>query len=195
MTALAFVGVSNGRTRRTIVAHPLDDIAVFDTEGETVRLGSLWADRPAVLVFVRHFGCLFCRQQVNDFLPYLAGFDAARAALVIVGNGTVAQARAFRDHQRLPVPLYTDPSGISYCAVGMRSGIGTVMRPAVIVRSLVAMARGFRQTRVAGNPLQQGGVVMVRPGGVEHYRYISRSAGDHPSPADVLRAAAGLHRT
>jgi hypothetical protein len=36
-----------------------DDLAaltVLDMEGRPVPLGSLWADRPAVLVFLRHFG-------------------------------------------------------------------------------------------------------------------------------------------
>lgn len=36
-----------------------DDLAaltVLDMEGKTVPLGALWADRPAVLVFLRHFG-------------------------------------------------------------------------------------------------------------------------------------------
>jgi hypothetical protein len=36
-----------------------DDLAkmtVLDAEGNTVVLGTLWRDQPAVLVFVRHFG-------------------------------------------------------------------------------------------------------------------------------------------
>ncbi|CAN5710196.1 hypothetical protein BH11MYX3_BH11MYX3_20130 [soil metagenome] len=36
-----------------------DDLAkmtVLDAAGESVVLGTLWRDRPAVLVFVRHFG-------------------------------------------------------------------------------------------------------------------------------------------
>jgi len=32
------------------------DVQVQDVEGQPVRLGSLWEKRPAVLVFVRHFG-------------------------------------------------------------------------------------------------------------------------------------------
>ena len=31
-------------------------LTVLDMEGKAVLLGSLWADRPAVLVFLRHFG-------------------------------------------------------------------------------------------------------------------------------------------
>lgn len=34
----------------------LADATVLDLEGRSVRLGSLWRGRPAILVFVRHFG-------------------------------------------------------------------------------------------------------------------------------------------
>jgi hypothetical protein len=34
----------------------LDDVSVQDVNGQPVRLGDLWKDRPAVLVFLRHFG-------------------------------------------------------------------------------------------------------------------------------------------
>ena len=54
-----------GLLRIDIVCPPLsmpnraDDLArlpVLDAEGRSVELGSLWRDRPAVLVFIRHFG-------------------------------------------------------------------------------------------------------------------------------------------
>lgn len=34
----------------------LAEVEVRDTEGERVRLGDFWRDRPVVLAFVRHFG-------------------------------------------------------------------------------------------------------------------------------------------
>ena len=34
----------------------LADVTLKDREERPVRLGSLWQDRPAALVFVRHFG-------------------------------------------------------------------------------------------------------------------------------------------
>ena len=39
--------------------HRADNLAkltVLDEHGGTIELGSLWRDRTAVLVFVRHFG-------------------------------------------------------------------------------------------------------------------------------------------
>ncbi len=34
----------------------LSGIALPDTEGREIRLGSLWREGPAVLVFLRHYG-------------------------------------------------------------------------------------------------------------------------------------------
>lgn len=37
-------------------AHDLAAMTVLDENKNTVEVGSLWRDKPAVLVFVRHFG-------------------------------------------------------------------------------------------------------------------------------------------
>lgn len=34
----------------------LADVEVHDRNGDPCRLGDLWSERPAVLVFLRHFG-------------------------------------------------------------------------------------------------------------------------------------------
>jgi hypothetical protein len=34
----------------------LGEVVMQDADGRSVRLGSLWTERPAALVFVRHFG-------------------------------------------------------------------------------------------------------------------------------------------
>ena len=37
-------------------AADLRDVTVLDPEGESYRLGDAWAEQPAILVFVRHYG-------------------------------------------------------------------------------------------------------------------------------------------
>jgi hypothetical protein len=37
-------------------AAAIEDIRLLDVEGKPVRLGSLWEDGPAVLVWLRHYG-------------------------------------------------------------------------------------------------------------------------------------------
>lgn len=34
----------------------LAGVVLPDSEGHEIQLGSLWADRPVVLVFLRHYG-------------------------------------------------------------------------------------------------------------------------------------------
>jgi hypothetical protein len=51
-----------GAARERQETHPpadateLGEVAVRDLEGREVRLGELWEDVPAVLVFLRHYG-------------------------------------------------------------------------------------------------------------------------------------------
>lgn len=37
-------------------AKELEGLVLSDADGAPVRLGSLWQERPVVLVFIRHFG-------------------------------------------------------------------------------------------------------------------------------------------
>lgn len=38
------------------IVDALRDLHVLDLDGEPVQIGSLWAEKPLVLVYVRHFG-------------------------------------------------------------------------------------------------------------------------------------------
>jgi hypothetical protein len=40
----------------TTLSAALAGITLPDTEGRDVLLGSLWSDRPAIVVFLRHYG-------------------------------------------------------------------------------------------------------------------------------------------
>jgi hypothetical protein len=44
------------QTRPPEHAGELEDIVLKDQSGDDVRLGDTWRDRPAVLVFLRHYG-------------------------------------------------------------------------------------------------------------------------------------------
>ena len=55
---MSFLGIS--KTRQTVQppadAGELGGVTVRDLEDREVRLGDLWEDQPAVLVFLRHYG-------------------------------------------------------------------------------------------------------------------------------------------
>ena len=168
------------------MTHPLHDITIQDHRGDNVRLGPLWNERPVVLLFVRHFGCIFCKEQLGEAERHRDELEALGAELVVVGNGSVEQAAEFVTEVGTGARVLTDPNRESYCAVDMKRTMRSSMNLKTIAHGVRACRSGFRQTKVAGDPFQQGGIVVMSPGDHERYRYVSEEAGDHPPFEQVL---------
>ncbi len=105
-----------------------------------------------------------------------------------MGNGAAHFARAFREEFEVPGPIWIDIERQSYRALGFASGLGSTLRPGVIKNAMRARKAGFDQDSVEGAPMQQGGVMVVLPGGGVAYRYRSAVAGDHPEVEEVIEA-------
>jgi len=168
----------------------LSQVTVLGADGAQVRLGSAWSDRPAVVVWLRHFGCLFCREQAAEMRDRRAEIESMGGRLVFVGNGGVRYARAFQTEFAPDVTVLTDPELRSYRAIGARHGVLNTIGPRAWAAGIRALRSGARQTRVKGHPFQQGAVMVFAPGDRLLYSYISRAAGDHP-PLDQVMAALG----
>jgi hypothetical protein len=110
------------------------------------------------------------------------------AGLALVGIGSPAALRAFREDTGVTAPLYVDPSLATYRALGMRRGWRSFLSRAMVRNALRAMRAGQRNGRITGDYLQHGGILAVRPGGEVLYRYLSATAGDHPRVGHVLAA-------
>lgn len=163
-------------------------LEVQTPQGETVPLGSLWAERPALLFLVRHYGCQFCRAQLADLREAIPDIQAAGVQPIVIGNGTAPMAAAFVEETGLDVPLYTNPGREVYAALGTkRPGAGALLNPRLWWNALRVALRGFFPRRVQGDSAQLGGVFLVRPGGEMPYAYRSDLAGDHPSNEELRR--------
>ena len=110
------------------------------------------------------------------------------ADLVIVGNGNLDFARAFREDMKLDCPVLIDEDLVAYKAAELRRGALAMLSPKMPLNALRSMSKGFRQTSVQGDALQLGGVFVIQQGGELSYGYASREAGDHPPIDDVLDA-------
>ena len=131
-------------------------LTLLTTTGEQVPLSALWADGPVVTFFVRHFGCVFCREQVAEVRAARADFERAGARVVVVGQGSVEDAAAFAREFGDGLEVLTDPTRETYCALGMRRGWRTAATLGTVKRAAQALAKGFRQAaRVQGDPFQQ----------------------------------------
>ena len=166
----------------------LSDTTILDTAGGDVRLGDLWRDHPAVMVWLRHFGCLYCREQAVEMTAAIPDIEAQGASLAFIGNGSPRAAAWFKKKFVPSATVLTDPELASYRVIGARSGVFNTLGPRTWGAGVRALRSGARQSSVRGHPFQQGGVLVMAPGDVVVYSYLSHRAGDHPSVADVLTA-------
>lgn len=162
-----------------------------DEAGVAVPASQLWASEPAMLVFVRHFGCLFCREQTVAAAERESEINEAGARLIVVGNGQPRFVADFRRTTGYKGALYTDPAREAYRACAFARGVGTTVNPTTARNAVRTFRAGFRQGRTQGDPWQQGGIVTVAPGDEVIWVERVQRAGDVldlDAAIDALRA-------
>lgn len=117
-------------------------------------------------------------------------FAAEGAPLVMIGQGTPANAAAFRKRFGLAVDLLVDTDRRAYKAAGTKVGsFSELLGPRVVARGVRrALGSGIVQGRVVGHPAQLGGLMLVVPGGAVVWAHLSTNAGDYPPSDDLLEA-------
>ncbi|OMO72609.1 Thioredoxin-like protein [Corchorus capsularis] len=164
----------------------LDTVKVFDLNGNGIPISDLWKDRKAVVAFARHFGCVFCRKRADYLASKKDVMDKAGVALVIIGPGSVEQAK-----------VYADPSHSSYEALRFVSGWTTTFTPKAGLKIIQLYMEGYRQDwklsfeedTVKRGGWKQGGILVAGPGKRNiSYFHKDKEAGDDPDIEDILKA-------
>ncbi|KAL1565963.1 thioredoxin-like protein AAED1, chloroplastic isoform X2 [Salvia divinorum] len=175
----------------------LESVIVYDLNGNGIPISDLWKDRKAVVAFARHFGCVLCRTRAAYLASGKDTMDAAGVALVIIGPGSVDQAKVFSEQTKFKGEVYADPSHASYDALNFVSGITTTFTPRAGLKIIQAYLDGYRQdwelsfekdTRTRGG-WRQGGIIVAGPG--KHnisYTHKDKEAGDDPEIQEILKA-------
>ena len=112
----------------------------------------------------------------------------AGADIAFIGNGLPLMAADFQKSHPVDAPVLVDPERKAFAAAGLRRGARATMNFRTVRNAVRAFRGGHRQGRTQGDPWQQGGVLLVDTDGQVRWRYVSREAGDHPSPAEILAA-------
>jgi len=159
------------------IGAPAPDAQLVDTEGQAITLSSLWQQgRPLVLVFLRHLGCTFCRQQLANLANDHARFVAAGANVACVAQGTPSVGKAYTILYQLPFPLLLCGDDLSiYRDYGLSRGTRRqLLSPIVLLRGFASVFQGHKQTQVVGDGHQLGGAFIIDITGT--MRHIHRNA-------------------
>ena len=186
------------------VGDPAPDALLTDLERREVRLSSLWKERPAVVVFLRYFGCPFCQTQVVTLRNEHERIRRSGAGVGLVGHGDPEAAIEFASSKDLPFPLLLDRDRGTYRAYGLVQGKAMqVLSPRVALPWIKAeLSSETRQHGLAGgNFLQMPGTFVIDTTGVVQARggrvrmaHRNRNFADAPSIERLLEALAGAGR-
>ncbi|XP_031256931.1 thioredoxin-like protein AAED1, chloroplastic [Pistacia vera] len=175
----------------------LDSVKVFDLNGNEISVSDLWKDRKAVVAFARHFGCVLCRKRADYLASKKDVMDASGVALVLIGPGSVEQARTFSEQTNFKGEIYADPSHSSYNALRFVSGVSTTFTPKAGLKIIQLYMEGYRQDwklsfekdTISRGGWRQGGIIVAGPG-KSNILYIHKDneAGDDPDIEDILKA-------
>ena len=138
---------------------------------------------PTLLVFLRHFGCIFCKEAVADLR------EAAEAAtsypeILFFTQGTPRESRAFlRDWPE--ARAVSDPELAFYEAFGIRrASFYEALGPKVLRAGQRAKSRGFENGPRNGDIWRMPGCLLVE-GGEVVWRFEAEHAAHHPDFATI----------
>lgn len=145
-------------------------------------LDDLSQERPLLVVFLRHFGCTFCRETLADLQKHRAEIEACGVSIVLVHMLSDLEAVKYLQPYGLDdVDRISDPTRSLYQAFGLKLGnVRQLLGPSVWLRGLrAAVFDRHGVGMLAGNGLQMPGVFLVHRGEVvAAYRH--ETAGDRP---------------
>lgn len=164
-------------------------LASIRTESDASLLALAEAS-PVLLVFLRHFGCPFCRQMINDVSDLRGELEARGVRPVFVHQGTPEVAKAtFEYYQADDLERIHDPQAAIYrhpvFMLGQMSVVRQMLKPAVWFGWLKGTVRKYGVGEVQGDSGQLAGVFFLNGAKIVR-KFIHRSMADQP---DYLRLA------
>ena len=118
----------------------------------------------------------------------IESITAAGAQVFVIGNGSPSFIEGFRETTKYEGPIYTDPTLSVFGAAQLKRGVMKTLDPRALGKTVGAFMRGHRQGTTKGDPWQQGGVLVIAPGGEVKWHHASERPGDNASPREIVAA-------
>jgi peroxiredoxin len=160
----------------------------LDSIAGPVQLSERWSRRPLVIVFMRHFGCAFCREHLIRLTRAHDEIGATGAEVVAIFQYRIEPTKRFCESRGVPFDCLGDPSRESYEAVGLGRGERKEYIGLNVMKNWLKVAR---VGAVAGMP--RGGDIALRSGtfvvdrtGTVRFAHYNVSSPDNPAVETIL---------
>ena len=165
------------------------DREVLLSNGKKQNLSELWRDNPVALIFLRHFGWPFCKQQVAQLRKEKSRLDKSGIQVVIVGMGSPAETEEFRKRFDLPFPFICDPEKKLYTAYGLkRASFQQIASPDILLKGFQAFIQGHSPGLPKGDPMQMSGEFIIDRNGRFILQHYAEDISNHLPVEAILEA-------
>ena len=165
------------------------DLTLPNTSGKPVQLSSLWAERPLLLSFTRHFGCTQCKEMLEELVAGKDRIEAAGLGIAVVLQAAPEASMAFAQEFAPGLLCLCDPERQAYQAYGLERGglFQTFLNPKVWSAVSRSRKKGYRvEPPPAGqDAMQMSGIFIISKEGRIELPYYYDHIADHP-PLDLL---------
>jgi len=168
---------------------PAPDGTLIAEDGHHVPLAHLYAQRPLLLQFSRHLGCVFCVDHAKQLLKHYETFTKHNIDVALVIMGGAEEAKKFREALKLTFPVYGDPDQSVYQAFEVpRGNVWQVAGPHLWWDGLKALTRsGIGRPR--GDLMQLSGSYLIDTNGQIVWDFRPSSSAEFPNVDEILVAA------
>lgn len=167
------------------------DVEVFATDGSTVRLSSVWADTPALVLLWRHLGCGCGLERAERLIEEHRDYIDSGLNVVIVAPGEPERVARYQGQNEIPVAMLADREYAAHKAFGL--GHWSLEQalydaPDEYCNLQEATGRQFQADRrsqgrpLVDDPWMQSGEFVVAPDGTIRVAYLYNYCADYPDP-------------
>ena len=173
------------RTRKLNFNRKAPDMTLQKPSGEAIQLSSLWAQKPLLLAFTRHFGCTQCKEMLDELTAGKETIEKAGLGIAVIMQGTPEASAEFAKQFAPGLFVLADPERKAYQAYGLERGnlFQTVINPKVWSAITRSRKKGYQvEPPPAGqDAMQMSGTFIISRDGKVELPYYYDNIADHPS--------------
>ncbi|MEB3207049.1 MAG: peroxiredoxin-like family protein [Vampirovibrionales bacterium] len=172
------------------LAKRLQHVQVALPDGQQRILAHLSENTPVLMLFLRHAGCIFCKEALFDLSQSLSRLNAAGIETVVIMMSDMPRMQQLMaDYPLAGVFALSDPERHVYKAFGLgRGGVGQLFSWTVIKRGLAAALHGHQQGMLEGDGFQMPGAVLLKNSQLVS-QWVFQNAAEVLDVEAVLKAA------
>ncbi len=178
------------------------ELELMTSEGTSMRLGDLWRDGPAILMFWRHFGCGCGVDRAARLSEERGEYAEIGATVAILGQGEPERSAAYAAEHGITETILCDPEFNAYEAYGVLEGtLAQIVfdAPEDFLRREESAWQALIEDRREGgrplvdNPWQLPAEFVIDTHGIVRLAYRYQYCEDFPDPRVLVAAVKEAH--